>query len=54
MIGDASTAAILFGGLIPQYAPLVMALDNSNAIITVDLIKTELLNELNKCNPDTA
>ncbi|KAI8441325.1 hypothetical protein MSG28_014946 [Choristoneura fumiferana] len=54
---DASIAAILLGGLSPQYAPLVMALENSNIDITVDLIKTKLLNELNKPaidNPGTA
>ncbi|KAI8421244.1 hypothetical protein MSG28_008301 [Choristoneura fumiferana] len=45
---DASIAAILLGGLSAQYAPLVMALENSNIDITVDLIKTKLLNELNK------
>lgn len=47
-IPDDDIAAIMLGGLPSHYAPLVMALENSNVQVTTELVKAKLLNEMAK------
>ncbi|KAH9633642.1 hypothetical protein HF086_010880 [Spodoptera exigua] len=43
VIDDASIAAILLGGLTSRYDPMIMALENSNVQVTIEIVKSKTL-----------